>query len=107
MNEGGIMTCVFTNSQASVTAAPAAVTGQIVSSTGSGLKGVTITLTDISTGEVKSALTNNFGYYNFSNLATEDFYRIAVTSRRYTFSTTSRTFTLTDDLAGVDFIANE
>jgi len=107
MNEGGIMTCVFTNSQASVTAAPAAVTGQIVSSTGSGLKGVTVILTDISTGEVKSALTNNFGYYNFSNLATEDFYRITVTSRRYTFSTTSRTFTLTDDLAGVDFIANE
>jgi len=107
MAPGAAMTCTFTNSQLQPTAAPAAVTGQIVSSTGSGLKGVTVTLTDISTGDVKSVMTNNFGYYNFSDLATEDFYRITVTSRRYTFSTTSRTFTLTEDLAGVDFIANE
>jgi len=101
------VTCTFTNSQLQITAAPAAVTGQIVSSNGYGLKGVNVTLIDISTGVVRSAVTNNFGYYNFGDLTTEDFYRITVTSRRYTFSTTSRTFTLTDDLAGVDFIANE
>ena len=107
MQEGNIAVCTFTNTRFGTTAAPAAVSGQIVSSTGSGLKGVSVTLTDISTGEVRSALTNNFGYYNFGDLTTEHFYRLTVTSRRYTFSQTSRTFTLTEDLAGADFIANE
>ena len=107
MQEGNIAVCTFTNTRFGITAAPASVAGQITSSAGYGLKGVSVTLTDISTGEVRSALTNNFGYYNFGDLKVEDFYRISVTSRRYTFSSTSRTFTLTQDLVGMDFVANE
>jgi len=103
MNEGGFMTCTFTNSQLQITAAPASITGQVRSSDGSGLSGITIRLTDLTTGEVKTATSNSFGYYTFDDLTVQDFYQMIVSAKRYRFSNASRTFTLTQDLSGLDF----
>jgi len=103
MNEGGFMTCTFTNSQLAITAAPASITGQVRSSDGSGLSGITIRLTDLTTGEVKTATSNSFGYYTFEDLTVQDFYQMIVSAKRYRFSNASRTFTLSQDLSGVDF----
>jgi hypothetical protein len=105
MNEGGIESCTFTNTQVNVTAAPASVTGRALASDGSPLSGVAIRLTDLSSGEVRSATTNTFGYYTFTNLKVQDFYQLTATSRKYSFSNASQTFALTSDMSGVDFFA--
>lgn len=104
LQEGNIAVCTFTNTRVGVTAAPATVTGRVLSSTGSPLSGITLTLTDLSTGETKTATSTSFGYYTFSDLTVQDFYQLTVTSKRYRFSTPSRTFTLNSDLADMDFI---
>jgi hypothetical protein len=102
-NAGGVTTCTFTNSQLTITAAPATITGQVMSSDGSALAGITLRLTDITTGEVKTATTTSFGYYTFDNLTVQDFYQLTITSKRYRFSSPSRTFTLSTDVTGMDF----
>jgi len=107
MNEGGIATCTFTNSQLQITAAPASITGRVTDPTGAGLRGVTVTLADVTSGQVRSATTNNFGYYTFNDLTVEDFYRMTVSSRRYLFRSQVRAFTLTTDLANMDFVSVE
>jgi len=103
LSEGGQMTCTFTNSQLGITAAPASITGQIVSSGGSPLGGITVRLTDYTTGEIRTATSNSFGYYTFDNLTVQDFYQLTVSAKRYRFSNPSRTFTLSQDLSGIDF----
>jgi len=102
-NAGGVTTCTFTNSQVSTTAAPASITGQVVSSGGSPLGGITIRLTDYTTGVSRTATSNSFGYYTFDDLTVQDFYQLTVSAKRYRFSNPSRTFTLTDNLSGMDF----
>ena len=57
-----------------------------------------------STGETRSALTNNFGYYTVEGLATGDFYMISVNHKRYSFPT--QFLTLDDNVSGFDFTAN-
>nr|ALS92481.1 carboxypeptidase regulatory-like domain protein [uncultured bacterium] len=62
---------------------------------------------DVTTGEIKTASTNSFGYYTFSDLTANDFYRMTVSSKRYPFRSPIRSFTLNDDLAGMDFVSAE
>jgi len=103
---GGLTTCTFFNSQLSVTAAPATVSGRTLSASGLPLKGVTVSLTDATTGETRYALTNPFGVFIFENCMTDDFYILSVGSKRYSFAQSTRTFTLQDNLADLDFVAD-
>lgn len=105
-DEGEIITCTYTNAEQLVTAAPADVTGRVTTDTGSGIRGANMTLTNISTGEVRSVITNSFGYFNFSQLDTDNVYVLTVASKRYTFLNNTLTFTLRDSLSGLNFIAN-
>ena len=107
LQEGEFLTCQFTNTQAGPTAAPASITGRVSDATGMGLRGVSVTLVDVTTGEVRSAITNTFGYYTFRDMTVNDFYRMSVSSKRYVFDTPVRSFTLTEDLAGMDFVSVE
>jgi hypothetical protein len=91
----------------SPTAAPATIAGRVVSADGMGLRGVSVRLMNASTGEMRSALTNGFGYYIFEDMPTEDFYIVSVSSKRYTFPVSVRTFTLQDSLTELDFIAGQ
>jgi len=105
-NAGGVTTCTFTNSQLQITAAPASITGRLVDANGVGLRNVSVVLTDASTGQTKYALSNQFGYYVFDNCMTDDFYVMSTSSKRYTFTPSTHSFTLTDNLANMDFVAN-
>jgi hypothetical protein len=60
---------------------------------------------DVSSGQLRTALSNGFGYYTFTDVKTEDFYVLSVGSKRYRFLNSSRSFTVTGDLADIDFIA--
>jgi hypothetical protein len=104
MNPGGIATCVFTNTQSTITAAPASVTGQVLTASGVPLRGINITLIDATTGVIRTTTTSSFGFYSFDNLPVDDFYQMMVTSKKYRFQNPVVTFTLTEDLAGVNFI---
>jgi len=105
-NAGGVTTCTFTNSQLQITAAPASITGRLVDANGVGLRNVSVVLTDASTGTTRYALSNQFGYYVFDNCMTDDFYVMSTSSKRYTFTPSTHSFTLTDNLANMDFVAN-
>jgi hypothetical protein len=104
-NAGGVTTCTFTNTQLSVTAAPANISGRALTADGVAIKNVSVVLTDASTGLTRYALTNQFGYYVFDNVMTDDFYVLSISSKRYTFSPSTRSFTLTDNLADQDFVS--
>ena len=103
--EGNIITCTYTNSQLTVTAAPATVSGRVTTAAGAGIRGVSVALNDLTTGQTRYTLTNSFGYYTFSNAQTEDFYAVAVESKKYRFQSNIQTFTLQNDLLDVNFVA--
>jgi hypothetical protein len=102
-NAGGVTTCTFTNSQLNITAAPVSVTGQVRASDGSPLSGISLRLTDITTGEIKTTSTDTSGYYTFSDLTSQDFFQLTITSKRYRFQNATRSFSLNDNVTGIDF----
>jgi hypothetical protein len=106
LEEGEFVTCTFSNSQATPTAGPVTVSGRVVDSFGRGISGARLTITSAQSGESWSTLSNTFGYYNLSGPISGGFYMMSVSHRRYTFSDGTRTFSLSEDLAGVDFMAD-
>jgi len=107
VQEGEIVTCKFTNTESLTrTAAPATISGRAVDSFGRGISGARITVMNAQNGELSSAITNSFGYYTVVGTEVETFYTMTISHKRYTFADDTRTFTLHDNLAGVDFIAN-
>jgi len=105
LEEGELVKCSFHNTQLQPSAAPATISGRAVDSFGTGIGGARITVTDAQTGEVQSAVTNAFGYYNVI-AEVGNFYVISISHRRYTFADNTRTLSLNDNIAGVDFVAN-
>jgi hypothetical protein len=61
-----------------------------------------VSITD-SNGNERWAMTNPFGYYNFSGIATGETYTVRVFAKRYTFA--PRTIQINDNLAHVNFTA--
>jgi len=101
-----VVVCTFSNTQLQPSAAPSTISGRVVTAEGMGIKGATLTLTDLSTGEVRIAATNSFGYYSFNDVPTDDFYMLTIRHKRYTFADDSRAFTLLDNIADMDFVPN-
>jgi uncharacterized delta-60 repeat protein len=89
----------------SPTAANASISGRVKTSSGRGISRVRMTLTSQS-GVVKTAMTNPFGYYRFTDLPVGEFYVLAVAHKKYQFTPNSRTFELFDDLDEVIFTAD-
>ena len=106
LREGNTAACTFTNLQVSPTAAPASVAGRVVNSDGIGIGGARILVTNSGDGSTKYALSNPFGYYSVDDLAVGEFYVVSVSHKRYSFTDNTRTFTLNDSVADVDFVAN-
>lgn len=98
--------CTVSNTQLQPSAAPASISGRTVDSFGNGVYGSRLTLMNAATGEIHYAMSNPFGYYSFEGIDTGSFYIITVSHKRYTFADDTRSFTLNEDLAGLDFVAN-
>jgi hypothetical protein len=90
--------------RAIASAAPASVSGRVTDSNGRGIANVRVSATSDS-GEVTTALTNSFGFYQLSNLSPGRTYVLEAISKRYTFAPAA--FSLNDDLAGMDFSAGK
>jgi hypothetical protein len=101
------VTCTFTSEEIAPTAANAEIAGRVLSSQGMPVRGVKLTLFNASTGQVKHAMTNNFGFYCFVDLELGNFYVVtAITSKRNTIANNERSFTLIDNLSNVDFVTD-
>lgn len=106
VEQGENVTCMFRSEQLAPTSGPGSVTGRVVDANGFGVRGATVKLLHMLTGEEISTVTNSFGYYSFSDLEVAAFYVVMVSeSKRYTFQPNDRAFTLDGDLFDVDFVA--
>ncbi len=106
VNTEEVVVCTFNNTQFSPSAAPASISGRVVDSFGTGIGGARLTVMDAATGQLFNARSNPFGYYSFTGLEAGNFYVMNITHKTYQFADDTRTFSLQDDIVGVDFIAN-
>lgn len=106
LEEGEFVTCTFANTQATPTAGPVTVSGQVMDSFGRGISGARLSIVDAQSGETWITSSNTFGFYNLNGPIAGRFYIMTVSHKRYTFSDNSRTFSLNEDIAGVDFVAD-
>jgi uncharacterized delta-60 repeat protein len=104
INDVGVVGLLRYNGE-TPTAANASISGRVKTSAGRGISRVRMTLTSQS-GVMKTAMTNPFGYYRFTDLPVGEFYVLAVAHKKYQFTPNSRTFELFDDLDEVIFTAD-
>ncbi len=86
----------------SIPSASVTMSGRVMNTAGKGVYNARVTVTD-SNNNIRTAITNPFGYYRFYNVAAGGTYTVAVQAKRYTF--TSRTMLINDDVSNVDFVA--
>ena len=83
--------------------ANALVAGRVQTSIGRGISGAFITMTD-SRGNVRTAITNPFGYYNFQGVPAGENYTVTARAKRYTFSVSSQMLYVSGDVANINFV---
>jgi hypothetical protein len=83
-------------------AANVEIAGRVVNSSGQGVRGAWVSLTD-SSGNVRSVRTGSFGYYRFNEVPSGATYVVAVASKRYEFA--PRVVQVVDSVSDLDFIA--
>lgn len=87
---------------ASPTAAMVSVSGRVTDSMGRGISGARILATG-NDGATIYAMTNSFGYFRYSEIASGETYVFRATHKRYTFA--PQVVSLTEDLNGMNFVA--
>lgn len=80
-------------------AASATLSGRVMDHNGRAISRATISVMD-TTGQVRRATTNTFGYYSIKDLTAGQFYVVSASARGFTFS--ARTVSLNDSVAGFD-----
>ena len=84
------------------TAAPATISGQIVTAEGSPLSGVTMRLTGHRSA---TTITDANGNYRFNNVDTDQFYTVTPTRANYSFNPGNRSFSLLANMSDAVFTA--
>lgn len=87
------------------TAAHVSVSGQVVSSSGKGLRGVIVYLID-QEGNMRQTLTNSFGYYRFEEVEAGQTVTVSVFSRRFFFKEPTQVISVQDNVTDVNFYAS-
>lgn len=88
-------------------AAPATVGGRVLTANGSGIKNARVTLRNLNGMGEQAATTNQFGYYEFSDVPVGESYIVTVSAKTATFSPSSQIITLQDNLSDLNFTADE
>lgn len=86
------------------TAASVAVSGRIMTSSGTGIARARVTMTDMA-GQTRTVLTSSFGYYRFEGVQAGGTYIIMVNAKGHQF--TEQVVSVLDELSDVNFIAEE
>ena len=79
-------------------AANVTVSGQVLSPEGGAVGGVIVTISD-GMGIIQTTVTNNFGYFTFTEIPTGQMYSLDVLSKQYEF--TPQDVTVNGDVSGV------
>jgi hypothetical protein len=87
------------------TAGDATISGRVTDSYGRAISSAIISVTDLA-GNKKIVYTNTFGYYSVPELEVGQSYVVSVSARRYTFANPSMVISLTDSVAGANFVAS-
>lgn len=87
------------------TAADVSLGGRVVRANGRGISGLRLVLTDGS-GQVRTALTNAFGFYRFDGLDAGEAVVVSISSKRYHFPEPTQVITLGDSAFDVNFVAS-
>ena len=86
-------------------AAGVEVGGRVVTGDGQGIRGAYVTISD-STGNSRTAITNPFGYFRFSDVESGQTYVFEIRSKRHTFENSSVVRTITDSVVDLEFVAD-
>lgn len=84
-------------------AASASISGRVATGGGRPISRARVTILNTATSETSTAYTSSFGYFVFEGLPVGNLYVLTVEHLKYEFSNNSQTFTLTEDLTGVEF----
>jgi hypothetical protein len=91
------------NSSMPPTTAAGTINGSVVSKSGRPISKVNVLLVG-NNGEVRTALTNPFGYFSFTDVPFGDFYVIQINSKKYISVSDSRSFQFTEDINDMNFV---
>jgi Carboxypeptidase regulatory-like domain len=84
------------------TAAGVSVSGRVISTNGSGLSRIIVSVT-ASNGQIRTVTTNSFGFYKFDDLGAGDTYVFQVSSKKYQFSNPTQIVSVSDNIADLNF----
>lgn len=87
------------------TAASASISGRVSTNAGRGIFNAKVRVTDASTGEVRTAQTNSFGYFSLSELPVGSTYIVETQAKNYQFN--SQVITLFEDITELNIIASQ
>jgi hypothetical protein len=93
--------------RAAPTAASATLSGRVATANGRGIGKAYVTLSGGNLTSPLRAITNPFGYYIFPDLAVGQTYVLSVNSKLFRFTQHSRTVSLIQDAAAIDFVAEQ
>ncbi|MDQ3797823.1 MAG: carboxypeptidase regulatory-like domain-containing protein, partial [Acidobacteriota bacterium] len=88
------------------TAAGVTVSGQVLDAGGRGVAKAQVIVMDTSGSEVGRAVTNGFGYFVFEGITAGETYIISVSSKRHTFANPTQAVTVSEDVSGILFRAD-
>ncbi|MEZ5426428.1 MAG: choice-of-anchor Q domain-containing protein [Pyrinomonadaceae bacterium] len=100
---GGVASAPATLTVLAPTAADVTVSGRVFSPIGGGVPNATVRLTE-QNGQIRTARTNQFGYYRFENIEVGQTLIVNVFSKSYQF--TPQVITLNDSIKDLNFTAN-
>ena len=86
------------------TAANATISGRVLTPEGRGLRNAQVSLTDAN-GNLRTAMSNSFGYFRFTEVESGQTYIIGVRSKRYLF--TPQILTINEDVTELILTANQ
>jgi hypothetical protein len=105
LEEGESVTCTFSNLQLVPTAANAFIEGRVLAPAGRGISRARLNVLNVNTGETRTVFSNVFGYFKVDALPVGFFYVVTVDHKRYKFDNPSQSFSLDDNMSGIDFIS--
>ncbi|MGD9562805.1 MAG: carboxypeptidase-like regulatory domain-containing protein [Pyrinomonadaceae bacterium] len=87
------------------TAADVSLSGRAARANGRGIGGARVTLID-SIGQIRTAITNPFGYYRFDGIEAGQTVVLSISSKQHIFANPVRTINLGDNAFDVNFVAD-
>lgn len=92
--------------RAATLAANVSISGRVTTASGRGITNANVVLTE-KDGSQRTVITGRGGYYNFDNVSDGQTVIVGVLSRRFTFADGVKVVSVTDNLAGLDFAADQ